>query len=113
MAATMAAIVWPPAESTDSAATWADPANVIADMTMAAPPPTAGSEAARTPNEMPNSPTATASGRASKTGLRSVARSSSLGGGPNGMCGCRSSWAMAGGCHNRAVSIVSWAEGVG
>jgi len=54
---------------TEATANWADPANEVIDMTTGASEPMPASRAS-TPNETPNTPTATANGTATRTPLR-------------------------------------------
>src|SRR5687768_13632296 len=69
----MAATAPPPAARTETAANCAAPANVVADMAMAA---SAVSPAARasTPNDSPNASAAIESGRAARTPARTLER---------------------------------------
>jgi hypothetical protein len=57
----MAAAAVPPAPSTETMANWADPANVVADMTSAASE-SMPAAFARTPNDAPNATIAGISG---------------------------------------------------
>ncbi len=83
-AATAAATV-PPSPRTETDANWADPANVVADITIGAsqPNPTAR---ASTPNEIPNPTTATASGPTARAPSRKVR--SAMNNGSNGWVQC-------------------------
>ena len=53
----MAAAAVPPALSTETAANWAEPANVVSDITIEATPSNPAA-CERTPNEAPNASTA-------------------------------------------------------
>ena len=83
-AATIAVSGPPPAEMTDAAANCAEPAKVIALMTIAGAAPMPPDVADRTPNETPNSPTAIASG----TAVTAPRRSSKRIGGASSMGPC-------------------------
>ena len=61
-AAAIAAYGCPPPPRIEAAANCAEPANVVTLITMAGSAPIPPDDAARTPNETPNSPTAIASG---------------------------------------------------
>jgi hypothetical protein len=64
-----AAATPPPVPSTDATANCAEPANVVADITTGASDPMPASRAS-TPKEMPNAPTATANGTATRMPAR-------------------------------------------
>ena len=59
----------PPAPRTETAANCADPAKVVTDITMGATLPIPAARAS-TPNEIPNAPTAIASGTTARTPSR-------------------------------------------
>jgi len=64
-----AAATLPASRMIETAANCADPANVVADMTIGASQPNPALRA-RTPNETPKPPTAIASGRAARAPCR-------------------------------------------
>ena len=64
----------PPAARTEAAANWAEPAKVVALMTIAGRAPMPPEVADRTPNETPNRPTAMANGTAVTAPRRSSKR---------------------------------------
>ena len=70
----MAAIGCPPPARIEAAANCAEPAKVVALMTIAGSAPMPPDEADRTPNETPNRPTATANGSAVTAPRRSSKR---------------------------------------
>ena len=83
-AATIAVSEPPPAEMTEAAANCAEPAKVIALITIAGAAPMPPEVTDRTPNETPNSPTAIASG----TAVTAPRRSSNRIGGASSMGPC-------------------------